>query len=204
MDFIYNILAKKYGDGSKAKSRYRAVKCVVSAVLGIGVALAIALVSHFTLRDNTVWYIVAGCIFAYTVYAVIDAIRDPMLSLHASPDVKKAEELLMQYGAMPEWKDLYGKNIGKVVFDNDAPVEMTYADFSYIFTVKNDEWDVVETVVASDMADFLDSLKKAADIASSLEKAPEGEYDDTAPEEDGTEEYDEEYEEEEAEAQEEE
>lgn len=185
MEFIYNMLAKKHGDGQKAKGIYRTVKCIVSAVLGIGIGAALSLVSHFKLGDNLVWYAVAAIIVGYAIFVIISALRDPMYTLHASPDFKEVARIVEKHSAFKlDAKDPCGKNIAVITLANDAVIEMKYEDLCYRLTVKNDEWDAVETFTAENGEELYSALDSAASCAAALEKAPEGEYDDTAAETD--------------------
>ena len=88
-----------------------------------------------------------------------------------------------------------GASVFKYTLSNEARVNCDTDFGTYTFTVYNDEWDEVEKFKAESEEAFKKTMIKALEFAISLEKKPDGEYDETlAPEEDdGGDEYEEEY-----------
>ena len=83
----------------------------------------------------------------------------------------------------------------KYTYENDAALDCNFDNGVYTFSVLNDEWDVVEKLTAEREEDFEETMFKALEIVASLEKKPDGEYDESLQPEVEIDEYEEDYEE---------
>ena len=91
-------------------------------------------------------------------------------------------------------------NEGKLfryTYENDARLNCDFDNGIYTFTVYNDEWDEVKKFTAEREEDFEETMLQALEFTASLEKKPDGEYDESLQPEVEIDEYEEDFEEEE-------
>ena len=190
MKYLYDLLSKFIKKKRTAKLVYKIVSVAVYLILITVVALL------FAARIKRVGFDYAGpgfilCI-AYLLFCLFDELLFKVRYLHVSHN-KEIKSVVREYGAKLSLRNPHGKDIFSATFDNDACIECSYDRNVYTFSVKNDEWDEVASLTAGEF-DFGQKLKKAAETAASLEKMPDGEYDESlAPETDPDEYDDEEY-----------
>ena len=188
MKYLYDLISKFIKKKKTAKLVYKIVSVAVYLILITVVALL------FAARIKRVGFDYAGpgfilCI-AYLLFCLFDELLFKVRYLHVSHN-KEIKSVVREYGAKLSLRNPHGRDIFSATFENDAGIECIYDRNVYTFTVKNDEWDEVTSLTAGEL-DFGQKLKAAAETAASLEKKPDGEYDESlAPETDPDEYYDE-------------
>lgn len=107
--------------------------------------------------------------------------------VHCTHDIKavlKQFEAERENEKKPSFDNAYGGmfNEGKVfryTLSNDARVSCDFDNGIYTFKVYNDEWDEVGNFTAEREEDFEEVMLKSLGSAASLEKQPDGEYDES-------------------------
>ena len=170
----------------KTKSRAEAVRksCTLRMILLIAglilVPAAILLISIFVLRKFNVFTVIA-CAAAAALFAVdlIRLLRSGGRYLHCRHDVKSLVNETAPGGQLQTFSDPYDGKVFTYTLKNESSVECGFLRGKYTFKVKNDEWDEVASFTADREEDFERIAKEALGYAASLEKLPDGEYDET-------------------------
>ncbi|MBO4868975.1 MAG: hypothetical protein J5585_04620 [Clostridia bacterium] len=170
----------------KTKNRAEAVRksCTLRTLLLIAglilVPAAILLVSIFVIRKFNVFTVVA-CAAAAALFAVdlIRLLRSGGKYLHCRHDAKSVVNEAAPGGQLQTFSDPYDGKVFSYTLKNESSVECGFLRGKYTFKVKNDEWDEVASFTAEREEDFEQAAKEALGYAASLEKLPDGEYDET-------------------------
>ena len=170
----------------KTKNRAEAVRksCTLRTLLLIAglilVPAAILLVSIFVIRKFNVFMVVA-CAAAAALFAVdlIRLLRSGGKYLHCRHDAKSVVNEAAPGGQLQTFSDPYDGKVFSYTLKNESSVECGFLRGKYTFKVKNDEWDEVASFTAEREEDFEQAAKEALGYAASLEKLPDGEYDET-------------------------
>ena len=174
MKYLYDLLTK-FMKKPKAKITYKIVSSLFYLLLA-AVVIVLLLV-----RINKIGLDIAGGFYIAAVIVLFYCFCSELFSssryLHVSHN-KAIKEILGEKGVKPTFHDPHGKNVFQCVFENDARVECTYDRGKYTFSVKNDEWDEVQSFTSGDKG-FDDALRSAVEYALTIEKLPEGEYDES-------------------------
>ena len=139
------------------------------------------------------------------VYDFIKKMKNNYRFVHCSHDTKaviKAFESGRELTKKTLFDNAYGGifNEGKMfkyTYANDAALNCGFDNGVYTFSVLNDEWDEVKKFTTDREEDFDDVMFKALEYTASLEKQPDGEYDESLEVEVEIDEYEEDCEEEE-------
>ncbi len=140
---------------------------------------------------------------ALIIFDFVKKIKSNYRYVHCSHDIKaiikgfEAERVTDKKTALD---NSYGGSFNegklfKYTYVNDARLNCDFDNGVYTFTVCNDEWDEVTKFAAEREEDFEETMLKALEFTASLEKKPEGEYDETLEPEVEIDEYEEDYEE---------
>lgn len=175
MEWIYDSIVKKHGEGEEALAAYRKWAALCYFLAGAIIDVALYFIGKYTNRNMMVVYFVMGVLAVYFIYKIIYVLRSALNSLHPMPESKKLDA----HGGRLELKEPHGEKMLELKLPNDASVKANYVNHRYVCTVCNDEWDEVASFVGMDLEEFYDAYEKAASYAASLVKLPEGEYDDT-------------------------
>ena len=192
MKYLYDVLAKFIKKKRTAKLVYKIVSLCIYIALIVVVAILLAA------RIKRVGFDLSGSIFLvcilYLLFCLFDELLFKVRYLHVSHNAE-IRRVLRGRNAKTAMRNPHGKDIFSCTFENDAYIDCTYDRNKYTFSVKNDEWDEVDSFTCGE-ADFENTFRAAADFACSLEKKPDGEYDETLepePDPDAEEVFDEEY-----------
>ncbi len=195
MKYLYDLLSKFIKKKRTAKLVYKIVS------LFIYIALIAVVAVLLVIRVKRVGFDLSGSVYVvcilYLLFCLFDELFFKVRYLHVSHNAE-IRRVLRGRNAKTAMRNPHGKDIFSCTFENDAFIDCTYDRNKYTFTVKNDEWDEVESFTCGE-ADFEKTFRAAADFACSLEKKPDGEYDESLmPEPDPDDEvfdesYDEEY-----------
>lgn len=139
------------------------------------------------------------------IYDFIKRMKGNYRFVHCSHDTKaviKAFESGRELTKKTLFDNAYGGifNEGKMfkyTYENDAALNCSFDNGVYTFSVLNDEWDEVKKFTTDREEDFDDTMLKALEYTASLEKQPEGEYDESLEPEVEIDEYEEDFEDEE-------
>lgn len=195
----YDSLYTKYRDRETAIEKLKKID-LIKTIIFIIVSPAVVTLAAFLITKKFNLFI---CILAFVsaaAFSVTDLVRrnkNGYRYVHCSHDIKgilKPFEAEHGKGVFSYGEIVSGASVFKYTLYNEARVNCDTDFGTYTFTVYNDEWDEVEKFKADCEEAFKKTMIKALDFASSLEKKPDGEYDESlAPEEDDSgEEYEEE------------
>lgn len=197
----YDSLYRKYRDRNKAIEKLKIIDVILSVISVVVIpAAAFFIIYLITKRFNFLFLIVLfGGTLAFSLFDLIKKHKNGYRYVHCSHDVRgmiKNFEAENGKGSCSYGETMNAETVFKYTLFNDARVNCS-ADFGqYFFTVFNDEWDEVEKFKAEREEDFEDVMTAALEFAASLEKKPDGEYDESLAPEVGTDEYKEDFEEE--------
>ena len=181
MKYLYDLLAKLIKKKRTAKLVYKLVSLLIYLILIAVVTILLVI------RIKRVGFDISGSVFVvcilYLLFCLFDELFFKVRYLHVSHN-KDIRSVLHGMNVKTVMRNPHGKDVFSCTFENDAYIDCTYDRNKYKFTVKNDEWDEVESFTCGE-ADFEKTFKAAAEFACSLEKKPDGEYDESLmPEED--------------------
>lgn len=147
--------------------------------------------------------IISAASVALIIFDYVKKLKSNYRYVHCTHDIKaiiKDFESDKQLSKKPSLDNTYGGSFNegkmfKYTYENDARLNCDFDDGVYTFTVYNDEWDEVEKFTAEREEDFEQTMLKALEYTASLEKQPEGEYDESLEPEVEIDEYEEDCEE---------
>lgn len=175
MRYLYDLLSKFIKKKKTAKLVYKAVSSSLFFILAaVVVILLIVRIKHVGFDFSGSIFIL--CII-YFLYRFFDELFFPIRYLHISHN-REIMRVVRSCEGKLSLRNPHGKDVFSCTFDNDAYIDCTYEKGKYTFTVKNDEWDDVCSFECGDQ-DFEQTLDDAAKYAASLEKKPDGEYDES-------------------------
>ena len=185
----YDSLYSKLRDRDKAIEQLKKQDIIFLIILVIGIPAALFLLYFLLLKKlsvNILLPIIASA--AADIILIFDFVKkrkNDYRYVHCTHDVKgiikKFED---KHEKGKAYDNSYGGafNEGKVfkyTLYNDTRVNCDVDFGQYTFTVYNDEWDEVQKFKAESEEEFKRTFKQALKFAASLEKLPEGEYDET-------------------------
>ena len=193
MRYLYDLFARIIKKRKTAKLVYKFVS--VFLYLALSALVTVLLV----IRVKKVGFDPASLVYVILVIYLMTSLTDELFFkiryLHVSHN-KEIKSVLRGTGVRPYIKNPHGRDVFSCKFDNDAYIECIYEKNKYHFTVKNDEWDEVQTFESGEN-DFSEAFRSAVECASALVKEPEGEYDESLAEDEEYEAEEEYYEEDE-------
>jgi hypothetical protein len=133
--FIYSSLGGIIKNRRTLAAIYKTVCIILSAAL-------CGLLVWYALRDGRGQIglaMLAAAVFAALVYVTL---TKKTSTLHAFPSSLHS---FNTYGGRKEIIDSTGAHVMHVVFDNGCEVQLDFCDGVYTATLKNDEWDSVES-----------------------------------------------------------
>ena len=140
---------------------------------------------------------------ALIIFDFVKKIKSNYRYVHCTHDIKaiiKAFESEHTADKKTTFDNSYGGSFNegklfKYTYVNDARLNCDFDNGVYTFTVYNDEWDEVKKFTAECEEDFEETMLKALEFTASLEKKPDGEYDESLEPEVEIDEYEEDFEE---------
>ena len=185
----YDSLYTKLRDREKAIEEFKKQDFIFLIILVLGVPAALFGLYFLLLKRlnvNILLPVIASA--AAVVILIVDFVKkrkNGYRYVHCTHDVKgiikKFED---KHEKGKAYDNSYGgsSNEGKVfkyTLYNDTRVNCDVDFGQYTFTVYNDEWDEVQKFKAEREEDFKRTFLQALKFAASLEKLPDGEYDET-------------------------
>lgn len=196
----YDSLYTKYRDRDKAIEKLKKTD-LIKTILFIIVAPAVVTLAAFLITKKFNLFICILSFAAAAAFSVTDLVRrhkNGYRYVHCTHDVKgilKPFEAEHGKGVYAYGEIASGACVFKYTLSNEARVNCDTDFGTYTFTVYNDEWDEVEKFTAEREEDFEQTMLKALEYTASLEKQPEGEYDESLEPEVEIDEYEEDCEE---------
>ncbi len=205
----YDSLYMKLRDREKAIEQLKKQDIIFLIILTVGIPAALFGLYFLLLRRLNVNVLLPAVASAAAVgmliFDFVKKRKNNYRYVHCTHDTRGIiKRFEAKNGKGVSFDNSYGGsfNEGKVfkyTLFNETRVNCDVDFGVYTFTVFNDEWDEVRKYTAESEEDFKRTFKQALKFAASLEKKPDGEYDETLPvnepEEDGYDEEDEEDEE---------
>ena len=180
---LYDRLYKKYGDRDTAieKLKRTDLTAVAVSLVLIPAAAFAALFFIFRRTVTPASVVIPLCLLIYIAVSYAARRKNGYRYVHCSHDVKGViKEFETEKGCGEGMTGEGGDgSVFKYTLDNDAAVNCSFDGGVYTFTVLNDEWDEAGSFTACREEDFEQTAKKALFYAASLEKKPDGEYDET-------------------------
>ena len=180
----YDSLYTKYRDRDKAIEKLKKTD-LIKTILFIIVAPAVVTLAAFLITKKFNLFICILSFAAAAAFSVTDLVRrhkNGYRYVHCTHDVKgilKPFEAEHGKGVYAYGEIASGACVFKYTLSNEARVNCDTDFGTYTFTVYNDEWDEVEKFKAESEEAFKKTMIKALEFAISLEKKPDGEYDET-------------------------
>ena len=214
----YDSLYRKTHDRQKALKMLKK-RDIISLILFIilfpaGVYLAHFLISLIFKSSVNLFSVILISVLsvALIVFDFVKKLKSNYRYVHCSHDVKaviKGFESGREIQKKTSLDNTYGGSFNegkffKYTYENDARLNCDFDNGIYTFTVYNDEWDEVTKFTAEREEDFEETMLQALEFTASLEKKPDGEYDESLQPEVEIDEYEEDFEEEDEENEEEE
>lgn len=168
--FVYSVL------GGFIKNR-RVLAAVYKAICIILAAGLCAYAIWNALRDGRGMIgiaIAAAVIFLALAYVILTKKTD---TLHAFPATVRAFDT---HGGNREVIDATGEHVMRVVFDNGCEVTLDFRDGVYSASLKNDEWDSVDTEETEDENALPEIMERLTAKAAEYVPAEPFEYDEEA------------------------
>ena len=180
----YDSLYTKYRDRDKAIEKLKKTD-LIKTILFIIVAPAVVTLAAFLITKKFNLFICILSFAAAAAFSVTDLVRrhkNGYRYVHCTHDVKgilKPFEAEHGKGVHAYGEIASGACVFKYTLSNEARDNCDTDFGTYTFTVYNDEWDEVEKFKAESEEAFKKTMIKALEFAISLEKKPDGEYDET-------------------------
>ena len=180
----YDSLYTKYRDRDKAIEKLKKTD-LIKTILFIIVAPAVVTLAAFLITKKFNLFICILSFAAAAAFSVTDLVRrhkNGYRYVHCTHDVKgilKPFEAEHGKGVYAYGEIASGACVFKYTLSNEARINCDTDFGTYTFTVYNDEWDEVEKFKAESEEAFKKTMIKALEFAISLEKKPDGEYDET-------------------------
>ena len=185
----YDRLYKKTGDRQEAIRRLKNRDTLILILFILLFPAAVFLTFFLIFGKNMNVFLVVIISAAAVILMAADYAKkrkNGYKYVHLSRDVKRYVAKFEEKAGIrgKSFDDLSGGffsegRIFRYTLDNEARVKCDFEDGVYTFTVQNDEWDDVASYTSGE-EDFGSVLKTALRCAASLEKLPDGEYDENA------------------------
>lgn len=206
----YDSCYKKTHDRASAIKKLKKTDVIIMIVFVLLFPAGVYLIHYLIslIFKNTVnifsVIIISAASVALIIFDYVKKLKSNYRYVHCTHDIKaiiKDFESDKQLSKKPSLDNTYGGSFNegkmfKYTYENDARLNCDFDDGVYTFTVYNDEWDEVEKFTAEREEDFEQTMLKALEYTASLEKQPEGEYDESLEPEVEIDEYEEDCEEE--------
>ena len=148
--FVYSALGGVIKNRRTLAAIYKSICIIISGVL-------CGLLAWNSLRDGKGMIgpaMVAAMVFIALLYIIL---TKKTSTLHAFPASLRNFET---HGGKREIVDATGEHVLRIVFDNGCEVELNFNDGVYTASLKNDEWDSVDTEETEDEAALTEIMER--------------------------------------------
>lgn len=189
----YDSLYRKTHDRAAAIKLLKRTDIIILIILTVlfpaGVFLAHYLIS-LIFKSTVNWFsviIISVLSVALILFDFVKKMKSNYRYVHCTHDIKaiiKGFESEQKTEKKTALDNSYGGSFNegkyfKYTYENDARLNCDFDNGVYTFTVYNDEWDEVKKYTAEREEDFEDTMTAALEFTASLEKKPDGEYDES-------------------------
>lgn len=175
--FVYSVL----GAFIKNRRVLAAIYKVICIILAAGLCAYAAWNGLRAGRGMIGLAIASAAVFLALVYVILTKKTD---TLHAFPGSMRSFDT---HGGNREIIDATGKHVMRVVFDNGCEVTLDFRDDIYSASLKNDEWDSVDTEETEDENSLPEIMERLAAKAAEYVPDEPFEYSEEEAEEDSDE-----------------